>query len=488
MLDGVNCVQFQPCDMTRKNINMLHSGRETERSYIDSFDSLHQLHDCAAQSLQVVTRQVPAGSKIVEIPRKVFFSTKEGLTSEPQKNNSWWLMESTSQHFGDNMVNVVGKECPDTHASFQLDKRDPGAAACQGYPSFARQHQVLAQQNFSVNQGFPGLVKTLASLGERLSSVQDKTAGKKDNHLKRKRAVTEQSVKKLENMLTLKQPVVNTVLDDGQSHSTKGKEKSTPKPQICDLFILDSKQRSKVLEEISHASVIVLTMVYQDGSSQLTAVKDQESTSLVSGFLVLLMNQLDGPHSITRTERSAIENILHKSDTASRYFHLKLKQNPTWLQQGQSYREFTRVLLLEILNCRGCIIAFKAKDLLRAVLHYCTDSICWKQASDWEILDPRIAGWLLNPSDNASSFKALVLKHCGESSALELLESAGNTKAQQLWELFCSVELRLIPVLAVMENYRIHVNSEDLVRTSELLGVSNSFFQKMLFEARCVLD
>ncbi|GCC34298.1 hypothetical protein chiPu_0012771, partial [Chiloscyllium punctatum] len=152
-------------------------------------------------------------------------------------------------------------------------------------------------------------------------------------------------------------------------------------------------------------------------------------------------------------------------------------------------------LMLRILSCRGCIISFKAKDLLRTVLQHCKDSVSWKQASEWEILDPRIAGWLLDPGDNVSCFRALVLKHCGDSSASQLTEAAGNTKLQDLcaglhllhqlmmdlraklqahhlWKLFCTVELQLIPILAVMETFRIHVNKEDLKRTSELLGVS----------------
>ncbi|XP_062905819.1 DNA polymerase nu [Mobula hypostoma] len=123
---------------------------------------------------------------------------------------------------------------------------------------------------------------------------------------------------------------------------------------------------------------------------------------------------------------------------------------------------------------------------------------CFIAASSWKIFDPRIAGWLLEPTDTSPCFKTLVLKHCGASSALELAPSnthcTGNSKLQELcvglrilhrlmmhvcaklqsqhlWKLFCLVEMRLIPVLAVMENYRIQVNKEDLKRTSELLGV-----------------
>uniref|UniRef100_UPI00398E575C DNA polymerase nu n=1 Tax=Pristiophorus japonicus TaxID=55135 RepID=UPI00398E575C len=436
-------------------------------------------------------------NRIVRIPHRALFSIKEALTSETQKNDSGRLMEGTSaQHIGGSMIDLGGKEYLEAQAPFQLDH---GVAASWEHPGSARQHRPPVQPSSSVNQqqGFPGPVKTLGSSKERLSSVQDEPAEKKDNRLKRKWAVPECGVKRPGSAVMLKQPAGDSVPKGHQGHGTEAMDsaKTGPRPQICDLFTLDTEQRSKVLQEVARASVIILTMVYQDGSSQLTAVK--EPTCLVSGFLVLLMNE-GGPDSLTRTENQAAENILYKSDTGGRYFHLKLEQNPAWLQQGHSYREFTRVLLLQILSCKGCIIGFKAKDLLRAVLHHCADSVCWKQASDWDILDPRIAGWLLDPGDTASCFPALVLKHCGRSSALELArpttESPGNTKlqelcaslhilyhlmmdlrsklqAQDLWKLFCTVELRLIPVLAVMENYRIHVNKEDLKRTSELLGV-----------------
>ncbi|XP_067885309.1 DNA polymerase nu isoform X4 [Heterodontus francisci] len=501
--EGMNSVQFQPCNLRRKNINILHretySEIQTERSYVDRFYNIFQPHDCVAQSLQANSRQLPAGSRIVGIPHKALLSVSEALTSETQKNDFGQITKGTSaQHLGDDTIDLVGKKYPEASTSFQFDRRDHGVAVCLEHRGTAVQHQTLVSQNFSINQGFPGPAKTLASSEERRSSVQDKTAGKKDNHLKRKRALSQHSAKKPGSMFMLEQPVVDGVSKDHQGHSTKGMSsaKSGPTLQLSDLFTLDNEQRSKVLDEVAHASVIVLTMVYKDGSSQLTAVK--ESTCLVSGFLMLLMNQSDGPSSLSSPESRAAETILYSSGTSQWYFHLKLEQNPTWLQQGHSYREFTRVLLLQILSCRGCIIGFKAKDLLRTVLHHCADSVCWKQASDWEILDPRIAGWLLDPGDTAFCFEALVLKHCGRSSVSELAhptkESTGNTKlqdlcvglhilhqlmmdlraklqAQHLWKLFCTVELRLIPVLAVMENYRIHVNKEDLKRTSELLGV-----------------
>eukprot|EP00061_Rhincodon_typus_P016944 g45420.t1 len=243
------------------------------------------------------------------------------------------------------------------------------------------------------------------------------TAEKKreDSHLKRKRPLTGCSVKKPDGVTVPKRPAVEAVWKRGQGHSSQGMDsaKSVPAPQVRDLSLLNDEQRSEVLEEVAHASVIVLTMVYQDGSSQLTAVKstqpfatpfihkswdlaltmdgpgqivgdsyslelecldhfhlstidtdrgmsssplpefdDQllcfavideeiEPTSLVSGFLMLLIHQSDDSYCLASPKSQPAENILHRSGTGSRYFHLKLEQNPSWFQQAQSYREFT---------------------------------------------------------------------------------------------------------------------------------------------------
>ncbi|XP_067838194.1 uncharacterized protein [Heptranchias perlo] len=187
-------------------------------------------------------------------------------------------MEGTSaQHVGDGMIDVGGEEYPEVHTSFQLDTRDHGVAACWDHPGSARRDRTVVQQSSSVNQhrGFPRPAKALALSEKRLSSVQDKTVGTKDNHPKRKWEVLERSAKQLGDVVTPKQPAVDSVSTDHQGRGNEGVDsaKSGPRLQICDLFTLDTEQRSTVLEEVAHASAIILTMVYQDGSSQLTAVK-----------------------------------------------------------------------------------------------------------------------------------------------------------------------------------------------------------------------
>ncbi|XP_048827248.1 DNA polymerase nu-like [Brienomyrus brachyistius] len=103
-------------------------------------------------------------------------------------------------------------------------------------------------------------------------------------------------------------------------------------------------------------------------------------------------------------------------------------------------------------------------------------------------MDPQIAAWLLDPADSASSFPALMTKHglalglhlppgklSSVITSLSLLYSLmmnlhSSLLTRGLGELFSSLELSMVPVLAAMESHRIHVDKDALKRTSELLG------------------
>ncbi|XP_036708165.1 DNA polymerase nu [Balaenoptera musculus] len=117
--------------------------------------------------------------------------------------------------------------------------------------------------------------------------------------------------------------------------------------------------------------------------------------------------------------------------------------------------------------------------------------------ADFVGLDPRIAAWLIDPTDAAPSFEDLVAKYLGNSITVKVNSTYGNSsrktvnqnvhanlrvlyrltmglcsqlKVYGLWQLFCTLELPLIPILAVMESHNIQVNKEEMKRTSALLG------------------
>uniref|UniRef100_A0A8C3PZ38 DNA polymerase nu n=1 Tax=Chrysolophus pictus TaxID=9089 RepID=A0A8C3PZ38_CHRPC len=59
---------------------------------------------------------------------------------------------------------------------------------------------------------------------------------------------------------------------------------------------------------------------------------------------------------------------------------------------------------------------------------------------------------------------------------------AHDLQVQGLWKLFCTLELPLIKVLAVMETHKIQVDKQELKKTSEILGV---LFEKLKLHMLC---
>ncbi|KAM9836578.1 DNA polymerase nu [Aulostomus maculatus] len=186
----------------------------------------------------------------------------------------------------------------------------------------------------------------------------------------------------------------------------------------------------EILERAGQAEALVLTMVFQDGTTQLDP--EQKLTPPVCGLLVLMKND---------TDSSTREDTLRPQDTL---VHLKLEHT--------HQEPFTRG------GMAGC-----------------------------HIQDPQVSGWLLDPEDPSSSYQDLLDKHLrapcitpvqgtrrvisGLYSLYRLnLELCSKLQSQGLWQLYSNMELNMIPVLAALESHRIHVDKDVLKRTSDLLG------------------
>ncbi|NWV96411.1 DPOLN polymerase, partial [Machaerirhynchus nigripectus] len=271
----------------------------------------------------------------------------------------------------------------------------------------------------------------------------------------------------------------------------------------CDISSLGCEERNELLATIEQAAAFVTTMIYQDGSSQLNS--EQASTSSVKGVVVLVKNQTDHPCTPSHTSTGCTRNAANENE---KLIYLKTEQSSLWEQQ-QAHKKISWQVLFQMLQCKVPIICFNAKDFLRTLLQVYGHEISWKQSN--VVLDPRIAAWLINPSDTVPSFECLIQKYfekpfskrtentdtgtlrnvsvsiidlfliylyqyqtLGEN--LEKLYNvmmglADGLKAQGLWNLFCTLELPLIKILAVMETHKIYVNKQELKKTSEILGL-----------------
>uniref|UniRef100_A0A674PHG9 DNA-directed DNA polymerase n=1 Tax=Takifugu rubripes TaxID=31033 RepID=A0A674PHG9_TAKRU len=195
-------------------------------------------------------------------------------------------------------------------------------------------------------------------------------------------------------------------------------------PRVKDFEKLNTEEKMEIFEMARKASVLVLTLVYRDGSTQLD------------------------PEQVKR------RHVSHRD------------------------------LLLQVLSRPQLVVCYKAKDLLRTALQCYKQEISWKQVAGCRIQDPQVSGWLLDPANPCSSYEDLLQKYCkiprttAVSQAISGLcslywlnvELSSRLQSLGLWDLYTDMELSMIPVLAVMESYHIHVDKEAFQRTSDMLG------------------
>ncbi|KAF1471162.1 DNA polymerase nu, partial [Eudyptula minor novaehollandiae] len=270
----------------------------------------------------------------------------------------------------------------------------------------------------------------------------------------------------------------------------------------CDIRSLGCEEKRELLATIEQAVAFVTTMIFQDGSSQLNS--EQVLTSSVKGVAVLVKNQTDHPCPPSYSSTDYTWNALNEND---KLIYLKTEWSSLWEQEQQADEKFAWQVLFQMLHCKVPIICFNAKDFLRTLLQVYGNEISWKQVADSVVLDPRIAAWLINPSDTVPSFECLIQKYFEKPFSMEtyskyfyvsiktidflkiyfyqyqnlgvnleklynvMMDLAHDLQVQGLWKLFCTLELPLIKILAVMETHKIHVNKQELKKTSEILGL-----------------
>ncbi|XP_073691896.1 DNA polymerase nu [Garra rufa] len=275
-------------------------------------------------------------------------------------------------------------------------------------------------------------------------------------------------------------PLETEKKEDGTTATARGAFSLTSDPRVCDTGRLSQEERECLFEEAGKAKAFVVTMVYQDGTIQLDP--EQKLCPSVCGLLVLLKRDLDSEGPQDRPPE--------------RVLYLKLEQAPAWAQQDCTQKQdvFTREILMQMMCDTKPFVCFKAKDLLRTALKHFSKDLSWKQVLGCQVMDPQIAAWMLDPADSAFCFQTLLSKHYSHpvtSTSLQpvlgqakvtqvisnlfllynLMEELHNKlQTQGLWQLYSGIEQNIIPVLAAMESYKMHVDKEALKNTSELLG------------------
>ncbi|XP_061619381.1 DNA polymerase nu isoform X3 [Phyllopteryx taeniolatus] len=217
-------------------------------------------------------------------------------------------------------------------------------------------------------------------------------------------------------------------------------------PKVKSTEELIPEEKMQMLENVRRAKALLLTLVYQDGTTQLQSALGVENQS-VCGLRLLLINDLDNwlaSHSHNQNDLL----LYHKLDCSS----------PEPQQQI-----FTRDLVLQVLSRAGITVCYGAKELLCTALELNKQHLSWKQVSGSLIQDPQVSAWLLDPADPCFSYQDLLRKHkytwlsngtpanvFSELYSLYCLNEmlCSKLKSQGLWRIYSDIELKMIPILA----------------------------------------
>uniref|UniRef100_A0AAA9SAK0 DNA polymerase nu n=1 Tax=Bos taurus TaxID=9913 RepID=A0AAA9SAK0_BOVIN len=264
------------------------------------------------------------------------------------------------------------------------------------------------------------------------------------------------------------------------------------KTDFCDIRHLDALEQSQLIEMLKQAATLVVTLMYKDGSTQLRA--DQALVSSVKGIVMLLRRH---PEEGSGGLAASASDSVPEDVPSDQCIYIKTERSSAWGQGQEAQHQLAENVLREVLRRKRPVICFNAKDFVRTALQLFGDDGSWKCVAGFVGLDPRIAAWLIDPSDAAPSFEDLVAKYLGNPTTLTVNSMHGNSSRKTvnqtvraklrvlhrltmhlcsqlqvcgLWQLFWTLELPLIPILAVMESHRIRVNKEEMERMSALLG------------------
>lgn len=264
------------------------------------------------------------------------------------------------------------------------------------------------------------------------------------------------------------------------------------KTDFCDIRHLDALEQSQLIEMLKQAATLVVTLMYKDGSTQLRA--DQALVSSVKGIVMLLRRH---PEEGSGGLAASASDSVPEDMPSDQCIYIKTERSSAWGQEQEAQHQLAENVLREVLRRKRPVICFNAKDFVRTALQLFGDDGSWKCVAGFVGLDPRIAAWLIDPSDAALSFEDLVAKYLGNPTTLTVNSTHGNSSRKTvnqtvraklrvlhrltmhlcsqlqvcgLWQLFWTLELPLIPILAVMESHRIRVNKEEMERMSALLG------------------
>ncbi|XP_062508647.1 DNA polymerase nu-like isoform X2 [Corticium candelabrum] len=248
---------------------------------------------------------------------------------------------------------------------------------------------------------------------------------------------------------------------------------------LRDLSCFTKSQLNDIECQLNSTDEVLLALLFGNNSTQLRDARDRICTA-----------------SDTKSETVEVTgvglSICHNSLRQYYLIPMNSKQNP--------FYEWSKQTLQELMRSPTRKVCYDSQEMMHAlVAHYgyTSTEVC----SDWLLFDPGVAGWLLDSDHPPQSFKKTISsftnlklvttrgphtssQFCSDISLLgplmfilyRKLESCG------LWPLFHDLEMRLCPILAVMEVDGVHVDMDEMTILCDKLKMEISEIERRAHE------
>ncbi|XP_022086498.1 DNA polymerase nu-like isoform X2 [Acanthaster planci] len=260
--------------------------------------------------------------------------------------------------------------------------------------------------------------------------------------------------------------------------------------------------REEVGDRLSRVDEVSMCLVYKDGSSQLR--EPDHANSKIRGFgcndssaeWLVLAYDVQQP--------SAKDESVRPTDVDGTGKHpgnrLEFISVPVCGKRERPAQEWSKEMLLRLMgNDTVKKICFDAQEMIHTLI--CSFSLDHATvSSNWLVMDPKVAAWLIDADHPPITFSDLLGKYLPNQASrsetrmsstcsdLSLLGAAMKRMFYMLseaglWQLFLQVEMRLCPILAVMEVQGICVNSQTLEEYGKLLQSKSQQVEKEAHKA-----
>ncbi|XP_052099032.1 DNA polymerase nu-like [Mytilus californianus] len=248
-----------------------------------------------------------------------------------------------------------------------------------------------------------------------------------------------------------------------------------------DVTCLDTSQRLELLQEVQKSKEILLAVVYDDSTNQLRdnsakkksqSMKSKSFEQIVSIGIGLTCNNTE---------------------------NLQLYTMPSKIKHAHLV-EWIRSFWDSVFTCSSRKICYGAKELFLILLKNIFNESEVK-IGDWTVIDPQVAGWLLDPDNPPSCFEDSLNSvniqqnkkegiDCYEllKEDFSLLGKLMNRlyqklQSRELWDLFCCVETKLVPLLALMECQQVQIDTDKLMMFSNILKKKLQKLEQKAYES-----